>query len=79
MNTIKNTELTLAQRTPSYSPFAILYEPRRKPNTATAPRKRGPKSVKQKMIEAAARVNNEHTACAPSDMHKTARILKGGI
>lgn len=46
-------QLTLAQRTPDSSPFAILYQPRATANACTAPAERGPKSNKSKTQQAA--------------------------
>lgn len=37
------SELTLAQRTPANSPFAVLYEKRATPDSVKPPGKRGPR------------------------------------
>ena len=57
--------MTLAQRTPDSSPFAVLYAPRAQADTATAPAKRGPKKHSKAEKEAKIlRVNPERADCA---------------
>lgn len=43
--------------------FSVLYEPRAIPDSARAPKKRGPKSKQQRIAEIL-RVNPEVSACA---------------
>ena len=67
--------MTLSNRTPASSPFAVLSEVR----TATVPKKSKAKPIREVMERAANRVNGYRNDCSRHDTDKTAKLKKAAI
>ena len=67
--------MTLADRTPASSPFAVLSEVR----PITVPKKSKAKPLREVMERAATRVNGYRSDCSKHDTDKTAKLKKAAI